>query len=230
MQTLADEILSTLPHYPSGARIQDLTSRLAADYPSVRMAFLRLEEEGRAKLCRRGRGGGFYLVPVDYPGRICVICKREYDPAKNGKKQRTCSLSCGATLSWADPVKRANRIKGIKACSFRPDVMSRRLKAMRQPKARAKLAESVRKSWQDPEIRARRLNGIDKAWKDRKQRERVSRQSSKRWANPEYRKKTSAAMRGKRRRRSPGEIGPRPGDGPRLRRKAALTNSCEHHA
>lgn len=197
-QTLADEILSLLPHYPTGARIQDLTARLAADYPSVRLAFLRLDEEGRARLLRRGRGAGFYLVPIGYGGLICTICRREFTRSKKSKRA-TCSLACRSALGWRASRQNEQRCAKISAAHRTPKALARIAEHNRRrwskPHEREKLSEQNRRQWRDPEAAAKRANSIQKAHSTPAARANASATKKKQWQTPAYRDKTVSAIR-----------------------------------
>lgn len=261
MKTLAEELLALLPGNSNGIPLKQACELLAADRASVRLAFLSLEEAGRAKLCRRGTGRGFYLLPLDYPGRICIICKREWVPTYKYSKARTCSHSCGRHLAWQNDEMRERHRASVKASRSMPSVKQaaeKRAAQCKTPEARAQRAEQNRKSWADPESRARRLNSIDKAWQVQERRDRQRKKKLRLWNDPEWRAKNVAAMRtGKRgrfkrailalaiahphmtpheiaervgrtleqvrivmqRARCLGELGPRPGDSAKLRKR-----------
>jgi hypothetical protein len=201
LQTLADEVLGVVA--PDGVGLKDVARILAADVQSVRAAFAKLDEDGRAILVRRGRGGAYLLFPLGASVKACVICHRELTGAKR-KGTKTCSRSCAHYLAWRNPAMRAKHQASVKASRADPKVRARMwetiIAAHRTPESRAKKSETNRRSWADPEQRVRRVLSIKAAWDgDAARKARHAELKQAHWSDPEYREKALAAMRNGRR-------------------------------
>lgn len=199
--TLADEIAEAMPEIlrgiDNGPLARDIAEHIGADVPAVRRAMEALDADGRAKIIRRGRA--LHLVPSDYPGRICVICRAEFQPV--AKRTKTCSHSCALHLAWQNPDMRRRHQASVKA-SRTPELRAKSSIVNRErcskPEVRRQLSEQNKRAWRDPEIRVRRLLSIKEAWRGEKAAPRRDRQRQKKlrlWSDPEWRAKTIEAMR-----------------------------------
>lgn len=200
MLTLADEILAELPYMmgvlPLGPIARDVAGSIAADVPSVRRAMEQLEADGRAKIVRRGRA--LHLVPADYPGLICPVCRAEYVRPRKSRRV-TCSRSCGVTLSWRSPEAAQRRIAAITAQRRTPEgqrnTAERNRERWSRPGERERASEQNRARWRDPEMRARLSVSIAKAHGTPERRERQRQAIKARWNDREGRAKLEAGMR-----------------------------------
>lgn len=263
--SLRDEIVKALPDlmrlYPKGPLASEIAVYIASDVPHIRSAMDDLEENSRVRIVRRGRA--FHVVPLDYPGRTCLICRCEFVPV--AKKTVTCSYSCARHLAWRNEDMRARHKASVIKSRQKPGLKEALTKRSREywsdPENRKAASELQRQKWQDPVIKGRRLVGVERAWSSPERQAAQAERRLKDWKNPNFREKTIAAMRtGKRgikkRRtlelavnhpdmtpreiaektdrlldnvlsdlriaRRNGVLGIRPGDGPRLRKKAGI--------
>lgn len=206
LPTLADEVFAVLPellrqHKP-GPLVRDVASRIGADVPSIRKAFDQLEADGRAKVLRHRRA--IHLVAIDHPVPICIICRREFRPAR--KSTRTCSHSCARHLAWRNEDMRARHKISVKKSHSDPTLRAHLSKINRErcadPAVRRKHSDRNRKSWRNPVSRANRIVAIKEAWRGEKavtRKEKAREKKLAMWGNPEWKCKAVAAMRSGRR-------------------------------
>lgn len=202
MKSLAAEILSELLHlmvaFPRGPMARDVATKIAVDVPSVRAAYEKLEADGRARIVRRHRS--LHLVPIDYPARLCVICRGEFEAVR--KQTKTCSHSCALYLAWQNTDMRKRHRASVKAAKSKPSV--RRAASISHkrrcadPKVRAQMSENNRRSWADPVKRTNRIIAIERAWTGPKASGRIAKARKRKlklWRDPEWKAKTKEAMR-----------------------------------
>ncbi|RWF44271.1 MAG: hypothetical protein EOS65_02530 [Mesorhizobium sp.] len=193
--SLADRVLAALPGFTEAPLARDMAARLNTDEPHVKQAFDRLEKEGRAKIVRRGRG--LHLVPADYPGRLCIICRAEFTATR--KETVACSYSCARHLAWRNQDMRKRHRASVTASHARPEVKEKLTTRSREywsdQASREQASEIQREKWQDTNIRGRRMVGLEAAWSSPERREKQKDRRLKDWQNPEFREKTVAAMR-----------------------------------
>lgn len=191
VKPLSDRILDALPSLDAPT-VSQMAAYINFDMPRVRAAYDALETAGQAKIVRRGVG--LHLLPVDYPGRICPVCRAEYKG--HGK---TCSKSCGMRVAWTkrdrakqgDVMRRA-RVKGEAA------MQANNIASHRTPEYRARHAERNRKEWADPVMRMKRVVGMESAWQGPQAEPRKAKARAMRiaqWADPEWKAKAVEAMR-----------------------------------
>jgi hypothetical protein len=186
--SLADRVLAALPGFEHAPLARDMAARLNTDEPHVRQAFERLESEGRAKIVRRGRG--LHLVPADYPGKICPICRVEYVLPKKSKRH-TCSRSCSMAWSWRQPGTAERRHEALLAAHRTPESRAKKVennkKRWAKPGEREKLSEQNRQRWADPYQNAKQSVGIARS-RTPEANAAISKRMKDRWASPEGRK------------------------------------------
>jgi hypothetical protein len=194
--SLADRVLAALPGFEQAPLARDMAARLNTDEPHVRQAFERLESEGRAKIVRRGRG--LHLMPADYPGKICPVCRVEYVlPPKS--KRITCSRSCGIKWSWKQPGTAERRYQAMVAARRTPEARARTVEINNKRWARAgereKLSEQNRKRWADPYQNAKQAVAIQRVNATPEKRELQRQRIKARWDDPAGREKLVGGIR-----------------------------------
>jgi hypothetical protein len=186
---LSDRILEMLPRLDA-PMARDIASRLGEGEWYVREAFHKLEAEGRAKIVRRGNG--LHLVPADYPGLICPVCRVEYVLPKKSKR-KACSKSCGISLSWRDPETRRRRYEGMLAGHRTPESRAKKVatnnRRWSDPKQRERLSEQSRKRWADPVTKMQISVAIQREHLTPEKRALYSANIKARWDDPEGRAK-----------------------------------------
>lgn len=201
LPTLADEIFVMLPmllaQYPTGPVAAQVAAFVSADMQNTRRAIEALEADGRAKIVRRGRA--LHLVGNDYPGRLCVICRKEFHATR--KETVTCSRSCGRYLAWQNPDLRTRHRQSVRA-SRTPALRKRQSKQQRarcaDPVVRQRMSVIQRRTWSDPVVRANRRIGLKAAWRGTEAKGRRAKARRKKlslWSDPAWAKRTVAAMR-----------------------------------
>lgn len=196
MRSLADRVLDTLPAFESAPLAQDVAEYLNTDVPHVRQAFERLEADGRAKIVRRGRG--LHLVPTDYPGLICPVCRGEFVRSKKSKRV-TCSRKCGIAWSWQKPGVRERRKEGIskqrQSPEGRANTSERNRRRWSDPKQRERLSKWNKDRWQDPYVKAELSVAIQKAQSRPDRVEFQRNQIKRRWGDAKGREKLVEGIR-----------------------------------
>jgi hypothetical protein len=199
MKPLSEIVLGALPKFEDAPTVKEMAARIGYNQPRVKAAFEELEASGRAKIVRRGRG--LHLVPGDYPGRICVVCRAEFDPLPTGQgaarrrpsKRVTCSNSCRAALQWKDPESAARRIESIRVERRTPEARARATainnKRWADPEQHERLSEQNRKRWRDPVTRMKFAVEHQRRMSTPEAKQRQSEQIKARWDTPEGRAK-----------------------------------------
>jgi hypothetical protein len=194
LKPLDQRILAVLPTLDAPT-VSQMAARLQMDPPRVRAAYDVLEASGRAKIVRRGVG--LHLVPVDYPGRICPVCRAEF---KNKHSHvRCCSKSCSSVLMWRTRDRKAQGEVMRRAwAGYTPEKRNEiNRKSHRTPEYLARFGERNRKDWADPVKRMKRVVGLEAAWRGpqaepRKQKARTQKLSF--WSDPERKVRVVEAM------------------------------------
>jgi len=196
LPSLADRVLAALPSFETAPLARDVAARLNTDEPHVRQAFDRLETEGRAKIVRRGRG--LYLVPADYPGRICPVCRAEFELPKESKRV-TCGRSCAVKLSWRNPEAARKRRESITAERQTPEARRRiadlNEKRWSRPGERERLSKQAKERWDDPYQAAAMSVAIQKSAQTPERRAAQSAEIKARWDDAEGRDKLLTGIR-----------------------------------
>lgn len=181
--TLADEIMGALPSlmavHPQGPTVAILADQLSADSASVRLAVRQLDDDCRAKLCRRGKA--WHLLPADDPTPVCPVCMAAFERPRKSERI-TCGRSCAVALSWRNEATRERKSQAIRA-------------ALATPKARARLAAHNKRRWAKPEERAKLSEQNRRYWADPVNRAARSAAIAKQHGTPEYRAKASEIRR-----------------------------------
>lgn len=192
MRSLADRVLAALPALDAPLA-RDVAAHLGTDEPHVRQAFERLDADGRAKIVRRGRG--LHLVPADYPGKVCPVCRAELGKRQRGK---TCSKSCGMKVAWTKRDRqRQSEVMSASRAKVSPQGRENMRKAHRTPEYREKVSRRNRANWADPVKKMQRVVSMEEAWKGDKaqlRRQRASKKKLSLWQDPEWKATTIAAM------------------------------------
>lgn len=200
MRKLPDEIVGAIPDlmkaYPGGPIAAEVATFIAADVPNTRAAMEALESEGRAKIARRGRG--LHLVPIDYPVKICPICRAEHEPPPKSKRI-TCSRSCANAMSWRRPGVKEQRVATLVAQRRSPEGRANTAERNRirwsDPAQHALLSEQNRKRWADPYQNAKQAVAIQRVNAMPEKRELQRQRIKARWDDPVGREKLVGGIR-----------------------------------
>lgn len=239
MRSLADRILAAIPNTPHGLSLRQATEICGSDLAHTRAAFEALDNERRAQLVKRGRGGAIYLVHRDATIPICVVCQTEFERAPKSKRL-TCSGHCRSVLNWRNmkPEYRAARTAAIKAAKNTPENKERqRLRNKERwakPGEREKLSAQNRKRWKDPEASAIIAAKIRLNHQKPEMRKFYSDLRKKDWARPEYaemvKAKSAASLREQHRRARMGEMLKARWRDPEQRKKLTAANVKRNEA
>lgn len=199
MLRLSDRVLAALPRFAEAPMAPAMAEIIGADLAGVRAAYVELEASGRAKIVRRGNG--LHLVPADHPGRICAVCRAEYDPlpsrGEGGRlrpsKRRTCSRACAIKLGWQESPNREARVAAMVASRNTPESRAKstavNLRRWSDPAQREKLSRQNRERWADPVMKMKMSVAIQREHSTPEKRALYSRNIKARWDDPEGRRK-----------------------------------------
>lgn len=199
MKTLADRCLAIIPDTTHGLSLKDAVAKLGSDRTHTRRAFQRLQDDGRAKIAKRGKGGTLYLVHARPGSMSCAVCGNEFK-RPDGSKRQTCSRACHAALRWQNATPEtlaAWRAEQSRAHST-PKALARtaahNLRRWAKPEEHEKLREQNRKRWRDPETAAVMAAKIRVNHQSPEMRKLYSEMRKEWWADPVMRKKMTDAV------------------------------------
>lgn len=200
MKPIAKKIFSLIPENKTGLTVAEVCGLVSASASAIRQAFETLEQSGRIKLIRRGKGRRLFAVRIHHDVLSCAMCRREFVRLKQSNRV-TCSRPCAISMGWAraSPERRAERCAALSASQSTPKAKARTAahnkKRWADPEQHRKLSEQNRRRWKDPEQNAIVSAKIRLNHRKPEVRKFYSDMRTENWKDPAFREKTTNGIR-----------------------------------